>query len=284
MGDLELHIAGLDGSELHLTVADSLTGRQLLQLLRSKLPPRPGRLHVSFGEAKLVPDKTLREQISDCAACASFTFARPCLADAWSAVQTGEELEFSLEGITKLRFGEGFDHSLRGVILPESLQCLTFGDQSLDGVTLPSSLECLTLGKLCAFSSQDVVLPAGLKTLTLGDDCDQSLKDLALPRSLQTLSFGKHFDHSLEDILLPSSLQSLSFGECFNKSLQGIALPTNLRSLNLGELFNQPMQGVDLPDTLESLTFGDHFNQALRGVRLPCSLQSPDSSTTACKD
>ena len=129
----------------------------------------PGRLHVSFGEAKLVPDKTLREQISDCAACASFTFARPCLADAWSAVQTGEELEFSLEGITKLWFGEGFDHSLRGVILPESLQCLTFGDQSLDGVTLPSSLQCLTLGKLCAFSSQDVVLPAGLKTLTLGD-------------------------------------------------------------------------------------------------------------------
>ena len=42
MGDLELHIAGLDGSELHLTVADSLTGRQLLQLLRSKLPPRHG--------------------------------------------------------------------------------------------------------------------------------------------------------------------------------------------------------------------------------------------------
>ena len=40
--DLELRLAGLDGGELRFSVAGEMRGTELLRLVRSQLPSRPG--------------------------------------------------------------------------------------------------------------------------------------------------------------------------------------------------------------------------------------------------
>ena len=59
-----------------------------------------------------------------------------------------------------------YNHSLHGVMLPSSLQSLTFGNDhnhSLHGVMLPSSLQSLTYGKCFNQSLQGVTLPSSLQ-------------------------------------------------------------------------------------------------------------------------
>ena len=62
-GALEVSLRSLTGQELRLSVAEDILGSELLQLVRSRLPPKPGAvLRLNFGELELVPERSLRDQ------------------------------------------------------------------------------------------------------------------------------------------------------------------------------------------------------------------------------
>eukprot|EP00434_Breviolum_minutum_P036134 symbB.v1.2.032006.t1/scaffold3782.1/size50425/3 len=200
-----------------------------------------------------------------------------------------DDEEVVLEGIARI---DGFNQRVENVILPISLQSLSFGydfNQSLENVALPCSLQSLTFGFHFNQSLENVTLPGNLQTLTFGYDFNQSLENVTLPSSLQSLTFGFHFNQSLENVTLPGNLQTLTFGYDFNQSLEN---PGSLQSLTFGMNFNQSLANITLPcslkdltfheslenatwpHSLQSLTFGHSFNQSLVNVTLPGSLQS----------
>ncbi|CAJ1358867.1 unnamed protein product [Effrenium voratum] len=295
-----LKLRGLDGTELCLQAAPEMLGRELLRLARSQLPAKPGGvLHLSFGDAQVVPNKTLQQlglDKIDSSGC--FTYTRVNLLDAWLALQGFKVNAEALEGVTELSFNREFRRPLQGLTFPGSLRNLTFSvefNQRLQGVDLPESLQSLTFGHCFNQPLDGVTLPKFLRSLTFGETFDQCLQAVELPRSLQSLKFGESFSQSLHDLSLPKSLESLTLGGRFNdrlhdawpdrfhwlssipwlgRSLLGVSLPSNLKSLTFGVEFNQSLQGVTLPGSLQSLTFGFFFNQSLLGVDLPNALQS----------
>ncbi|CAJ1367506.1 unnamed protein product [Effrenium voratum] len=290
-GSVELPIAGLDGCELSLRVDWGIWGAELLRRARRQLPKVGGVLHLSLGDAKLLPQQSLREALlrrspalrgdegrdegrweeelrrTTCV----FTYSCTNLLSAWSGLQ-GRETEDGLEGITDLRYEKNCIVSLLEDGLPASLTYLKFGDefdQCLQGITLPSGLQTLELGEEFRRSMQGVTLP-GLRSLSFGKRFNQSLESMAL-LNLRSLSFGHCFNQSLDGVALPS-LQHLNFGDAFNQPLQKVDLPS-LQSLKFGRQFNRSLKGVELPN-LQNLTFGHCFSQSLQGVELPMGLES----------
>lgn len=121
--------------------------------------------------------------------------------------------------------GNEFNQSLQGLVMPTSLESLSFGesfDQSLEGLDFPR-----------------------LRSLSFG----YQLLD----------SKGSHFsrlrfNQSLHGLIFPE-LESLSVGEDFNQSLQGLQMP-HLTTLNLPP-WSQPLIPSDLElPSLQTLSGG----------------------------
>eukprot|EP00435_Cladocopium_sp_Y103_P072967 s282_g41.t3 len=188
------------------------------------------------------------------------------------------------ESLQTLTFGGGFNQSLEGLRLPEHLRSLTFGckeNESLETITLPESLESLTFSGSFNRSIDNVTLPSNLQSLTFGRNFNQNMDNVIFPLRLQSVIFGRLFNQSLEHVTFPPNLKSLTLAtdyapslQGFNQSLEGVTFPSSLQTLTLGYHFNQSLEGVVFPEHLESLTFGHLFNQSLEGVRFPESLQT----------
>ena len=195
-------------------------------------------------------------------------------------------------GLRHLTLGHEFDRSLEHVILPSTLETLTFGarfnrrldislpnelhsltfgkdfNQTLEHVTFPCGLCSLTFGRGFNCRLQNVTLPSSLQTLTLGGGFVQSFQGVTLPDGLINLTFGAGFNQNLDEFPWPHGLQNLTFGELFDQNLDKMTWPSNLQTLTFGAAFNQSLERVSWPCTLRSLTFGEEFNQNLQDVRL----------------
>lgn len=168
-------------------------------------------------------------------------------------------------------------HSLENVVLPDSLQCLTFGRnfaQCLENVVLPDNLQSLTLPGNFNHSLEGVTLPTGLTALAFGDSFNQSLEHVVWPNGLKDLTFGQNFNQTLKGFTFPSSLQRLRFGYHFDQSLDGVALPTNLQSLFLGDNFDRSLEHVIFPHGLQTLSLGISFKRRLEHVAFPDTLRT----------
>ena len=291
---LQIDVHGVNGEGFLIRIPASNTGKDLQQEIASQIPLKPGS-HISLQHEsnKLSLRKSLKEQGFHGKVALSYVYTKVDLIAAWKylGVFHGvrvrqipvDDEEIVLEGIARIDGIKNFafycetNQRVKNVILPGSLQSLTFGDdfnQSLENVTLPGSLQSLTFGDDFNQSLENVTLPGSLQSLTFGDDFNQSLENVTLPGSLQSLTFGDDFNQSLENVTLPGSLQTLTFGDDFNQSLENVTLPGSLQTLTFGDDFNQSLENVTLPGSLQTLTFGDDFNQSLEKFTLPGSLQS----------
>ncbi|CAJ1455006.1 unnamed protein product, partial [Effrenium voratum] len=94
MESLELRLVGLDGHELCLEVPEDISGKELLQLVRSQLPAKPGaRLHLIFGDVELRPEHSLRAQGLGPSAFGTFTYSRADLRKAWNLLTGHDQAE-----------------------------------------------------------------------------------------------------------------------------------------------------------------------------------------------
>ncbi|CAJ1360496.1 unnamed protein product [Effrenium voratum] len=141
--------------------------------------------------------------------------------------------------------------------LPVGLSHLTFGDafnQSLEGVMLPR-LQSLTFGSSFNQPLQGVRFPETLQSLTFGLSYDQAMEGVTLPPSLQSLTFGFRFNRSIQNFRVPMHLKSLTFGWSFD--------PESLQRLHLGGGYRQRTEILTLPAGLKSLTLDRPFDQQL---------------------
>ncbi len=170
-----------------------------------------------------------------------------------------------------------FNDYMNDVVLPLSLQTLTFGhcfNPSVASISIPDALHTLSFGRDFNQTLCGVILPLHLDTLTFGYWFNLSLAGVTFPDSLQTLTFGRCFNQSLSGVTFPASLQTLTFGACFNQSLSGVTFPASLKTLTFGFDFNCPLFGIKLPASLQTLKFGYFFNQSFDDVNFPESLHS----------
>ena len=179
-------------------------------------------------------------------------------------------------GLRHLTRGHEFDRSLERVILPSTLETLTFGarfNRRLD-ISLPNGLHSLTFGKDFNHPLEHVTFPCGLRSLTFGRSFNCHLQHVILPSSLQRLTLGGGFVQSFQGVTLPDGLLNLTFGAGFNQNLDDFAWPHGLQNLTFGELIDQSLDNVIWPPNLQALTFGAAFNQSLERVAWPCTLRS----------
>ncbi|CAM9855534.1 unnamed protein product, partial [Ascophyllum nodosum] len=143
--------------------------------------------------------------------------------------------------LREIRFGDGFDDIINGVLWPDALKQLTFGrkfNQEISRVNWPRDLE----------------------TLTFGSFFDQPIQGTELPDSLQYLTFGVSFNQKVEDVSWPVSLRELSFGHRFNQPIESVVWPDSLRHLKFDWGFNVAISRVQWPPRLETIVFGDCFD------------------------
>ncbi|CAN0055732.1 unnamed protein product [Ectocarpus fasciculatus] len=179
-----------------------------------------------------------------------------------------------------------FDQPIDCVPWPPSLQQLRFGNnfnQSIAGIILPI---------------EQAKFPASLQHLTFGSAFNQPIEDVAWPDSLQRLVVGDCFNHAIDNVRWPGSLQEVSFGRRldsgadgrvlllseFNQRIGGSRWPSSLRRLTVGGDFRQSLRGLGtwMPN-LESLgVLGcecgvreplSHRDSLLRGIDWPSGLR-----------
>ena len=200
--------------------------------------------------------------------------------------------------LKKLTFGYYSNFIFSSVVLPRTLETLTFGhdfnqdihcnqlsacflktlifgdlfDKDLFHVVLPCTLETLKFGeKFNSPLNPFQLSTTSLKTLVFGDQYNsESFSDLNLPSTLETLIFKREFNQFLRPTqLVNTSLITLIFGNNFNpfpKNFKFVVLPTSLKILDFGNTFNQKILDDQLVNTsLESLTFGSFFRNGQVG-------------------
>eukprot|EP00434_Breviolum_minutum_P041788 symbB.v1.2.037174.t1/scaffold5412.1/size27432/3 len=308
-GLTELEVLSISGEcMVTLNVPDSMSGRDLWNLISGEVPTKPGLQLVVSHTARLALIQSLQQQgLGGQRAQVSATYIPVNLLAAlrFACGRNVADEEFSLSGITEmtgvssrmpallhnlpksldtLTFAPGFNQELHHMRLPEGLRTLTFGqnfNQSLDNVTWPAGLQSLTFGARFNQSLDNVKWLAGLQRVTFGAAFNRSLDNVTWPGGLRNLTFGERFNQNLDSVIWPAGLQrlslglqSLSFGDMFDQSLDNVTWPAGLQSLNFGENFNQNLDNVTWPAGLQSLTFGVHFNQSLDNVTWPAGLQS----------
>ena len=296
---VSIEVVSLHGDiPLSLNVPDSMTGRELQQMISDKLPLQAGvRVCIQHGSSPLLFGVSLLQQGIVGHVNLSYVYQKVNIYAVWSFLKGSQvDEDFILDGVTELAgieskklcqnlpnslrsltFGLDFNNSLNGVSLPSRLERLTFGHnfrQSLDQIRWPPALQSLTFGIMFNRSLDQVNLPKTLQVLTFDHMFNQSLESVNLPETLRCLTFDYMFNQSLERVALPKSLESLTFGRQFDQPLDQVKLPDGLKSLTLGYAFNQSLESVALPNGLQSLTLGDVFNHRLENVKLPQSLRN----------
>ena len=188
---LEVRISGMVGDSFTLRLDASTRGKDLLKMVRTQVSHKPGsRISLVNGANALSLTRSLKEHVSqdlgEEAVELAYVYTKiNNIVEAWIYLN-GEPVdnEEAADGITRV---EGLENeSLEQVILPSSLQTLTFGghfDQSRAQVTLLSSLLSLRFGK-------------GMHIF--GTGFNQSLEQVTWPSSLQTLILGHEFNQSFE--------------------------------------------------------------------------------------
>ena len=282
-GLIELEVLSISGEcMVKLNVSDSMSGRDLWNLILGKVPSKPGLQLVVSHTSRLALNESLQQQgLGGQQAQVSATYMPVNLFAAlhFAHGDRVEDEEFSLNGITDMT-GVSDDKPALLHNLPKSLRTLTFAppsNQELDHVRLPAGLQSVTLGDQFNQSVDNVTWPAGLQILTFGWYFNQSLDNVTWPVGLQSLTFGSNFNQNLDKVTWPEVLQSLTFGgHCskFNQSLDNVTWPASLQSLTFGHNFNQNLNKVTWPAGLQSLNFGATFKQRLDNVTLPAGLQS----------
>eukprot|EP00435_Cladocopium_sp_Y103_P033451 s1232_g8.t1 len=311
---LDLQVLSLQGDELRFRLPTGTMGHELYSLVRERMPCKAGaKVCIHHLASKLLLEQSLGEQGLVNAAQLSCVYVAINLQSAvdflqgkifgqgaWllnSDTMRRSEIrsQFALEGLTtltgvcaenclrhlprglrKLTLSHEFDRKLERVILPSTLETLTFGarfNQSLD-ISLPTGLHSLTFGKDFNQTLEHVTFPCGLRSLTFGRSFNCRLQNVILPSSLQTLTLGGGFVQSFQGVTLPDGLLNLTFGAGFNQNLDEFSWPCCLQNLTFGELFDQSLDKVAWPSNLQVMTFGAAFNQSLERVAWPCSLRS----------
>jgi len=300
-----IEVVNLNGKRLKFSVADSLTGHELQQMITNRLPRKEGaQVAIHHGSIPLSLKESLTQQGIGDSATLNYVYLPVDVHAAWCYMKGYSEDEFSLSGVTKIKVARPLVKPLE---LPESLQSLTinthaqplsemdlpinlhvlrFGgywNRECEPVHLPQRLQILTLSHgfsrnprsnlvLGPAKDQQLNLPPNLKSLTFGGRCNHPVQDVKLPEGLQELRFGG-FNQSIDGMIFPSRLQSLTLGPSFNQSLEKVLLPDTLKKITFGHFFNQSLEWVKLPSSLQELTFGYSFNQSLEGVVLPDTLE-----------
>ena len=253
-----------------MRIPASNTGKDLLHMIASKIPQKPGsRILLQHESQKLLLNKSLQEQGFHGEVKLHYVYTQLDLRGAWKYLfgfrdkfvddedSVLEEIT-RIDGIQSLTFGDEFDPSLENITLPGSSQGLIFWQcfQSEPGEShFAQQFAEIDFWLLFQPEPRERRFARQLAKL---DFCflNQSLENVTLPGSLQGLIFGNAFNQSLERVTLPSSLQKLTFGYCFNQSLENVALPGSLQSLTFVFFLNQSLEKVTLPGRLQSLTFG----------------------------
>ena len=174
-----------DGSH-SAEVEDSMTGRQLRQMISAELPSKDGsRILLQHRSSPLSLDQTLRQQgIVGEGVTLSYLWIPVNVYAAWQYLQGEpvEDQEEPLEGLTQIAVEVPFEVIIS---VDELLQ------------NLPDSLEHLTLKARRDLT--DVNFPSGLKSLNV---LNSSLYQVSLPPGLQSLAFIQ----SMNGVTLPASL------------------------------------------------------------------------------
>ena len=279
-GLTELEVLSISGEcMVTLNVPDSMSGRDLWNLILGEVPTKPGLQLVVSHTARLALIESLQQQgLGGQRAKVSATYIPVNLLAAlrFACGRNVADEEFSLSGITEMT---GVSSRMPALLhnLPKSLDTLTFApgfNQELHHMRLPEGLRTLTFGQNFNQSLDNVTWPAGLQSLTFGARFNQSLDNVMWPASLQSVTLGAAFNRSLDNVACPASLQSLTLGHCFNQSLDNVTWPGGLQSLTLSYHFDQSLDNVTWPAGLQSLTFGANFNQSLDSVTWPAGLNS----------
>lgn len=152
---LEVRISGMVGDSFTLRLDASTRGKDLLKMVRAQVTHKPeSRISLVNGANALSLTRSLKEQVSqdlgEEAVELAYVYTKVNVVEAWLYLN-GEPVdnEEAADGITRV---EGLENeSLEQVILPSSLQSLTFGyyfDQSLDQVTAQQPTDSQFVGSI----------------------------------------------------------------------------------------------------------------------------------------
>ena len=202
-GLTELEVLSMSGeSMVTLNVSESMSGRDLWNLILDEVPTKPGLQLVVSHTSRLALNESLQQQgLGGEWAQVQATYMPVDLLAAWQFAlgESVEDEEFSLNEITEVTdVSEEVPDLLHN--LPKSLRTWTFSPDFNQGL-------------------HHVRLPPGLQRLTLGAGFNQNLDSVTWPAGLQSLTFGQNFNQNLDNVSWPAGLQSLTFGafkRCFN--------------------------------------------------------------------
>lgn len=144
-----------------------------------------------------------------------------------------------------------FDHPISS--FPPHLETLQFNEEFNQPINLPDSLTCLSFGD--QFDQPIPQFPSKLISLKFGSDFNQPIS--SFPSFLKNLTLGCCFNHPLPSF--PHSLVELSFlhhdnwrDEFCVEYEHSLTLPPYLRSFYFGKCLNQPVLN-NFPPSLEYL-------------------------------
>ncbi|CAL1159355.1 unnamed protein product [Cladocopium goreaui] len=190
---LELQICGVHGYDFNLRVSESISGKDLLELVRGYLPSKRGAaLWLLWKDQKISLTKTLKEEGLRDSPVVNYVFARANMPLGGRAVA-------------------------RNMLTKPA-------ETWLDRSTAWKTLKCRAAGIWSDGCGSD----EGLEGLTAvyyeGRQLETILNQVRISGTVERVVF-EHFDRSLKHVVFPKNLQSLTFSYNFNQSLKNVRFP-----------------------------------------------------------
>ena len=114
-----IEVVNLNGKRLKFTVADSLTGHELQQMITNRLPRKEGaQVAIHHGSIPLSLKESLTQQGIGDSATLNYVYLPVDVHAAWCYMKGYSEDEFSLSGVTKIKVARPLVKPLE---LPESI-------------------------------------------------------------------------------------------------------------------------------------------------------------------